>query len=51
MLDEHSIDQLRDMICDRFTAAELIEILDMPVCDVFDKFRDECMDINWSEHL
>jgi hypothetical protein len=37
------------MVCDRLTPEELIEILGVSVEDVFDRYREECMKINWDE--
>ena len=51
MIDEDSVNQLRDMIMDRFTPDELCEILNLETEDVFDRFTEECLRTDWSEWL
>jgi hypothetical protein len=51
VLDETAIDELKFMICDRLTPEELIEVLGMSTADVFDRFRDEILELDLSEVL
>jgi len=51
MLDEEPLDQLNKMLNDRFTVDELCEILNLTVDDLFYKFLDEILEVNWEELL
>jgi hypothetical protein len=51
MLDDDRVDELRAMIIDRYTPEELIEILGVPTEEVFERFRDECLNTDWEELL
>lgn len=51
MLDNESVNQLGAMICNRFTADELCEILGLEAEDIFERFIEECLRTDWSEHL
>ncbi len=39
------------MICDRYTPEELIELLGVSVEEVFERFRDEIMELDLEEVL
>lgn len=51
LIDEDHVTQLRAMVIDRFTAEELCEILGAETEDIFDRFFEECLRVDWSEHL
>ena len=51
LLDQDSVNQLCEMISDRFTAEELVEILGLTTEDVFNRYIEECLRVDWSEHL
>ena len=51
MLDGREVDNLCGAICDKFTPAELIEMLPVDTQDVFEKFLDEILEIDWSDLL
>ena len=52
MIDDDSVNELRSLILDRFTAEELCEILQLETEDIFDRFMEECLSrVDWSEHL
>lgn len=51
MLDEDHVGQLRTMLIDRFTAEELCEILELTIEDLFEHYIEECLRVDWSEHL
>lgn len=51
MLDAEQINQLYERLDNRFTADELCSILNLSVGDLFDKFFDEIIEINWEELL
>lgn len=46
MLDGELVAERRRILCSRFTSEELIELLDVPVGEVFDRFLDECLELN-----
>lgn len=46
MLDEELVDDRRRLIADRLTPEELIELLGVTTEEVFDRFRDECLDLD-----
>jgi hypothetical protein len=45
------IEDIRYMICDRYTPEELIELLGVTVEEVFDRFQDEVMNLDLEEIL
>lgn len=51
MLDETAVDELKFFICDRLTPEELIEALGVSTADVFERFRDEILELDMSEVL
>ena len=51
MLDETAVDELRFMICDRLTPEELIEALGVTTEMVFDRFKDEVLELDLGEVL
>jgi hypothetical protein len=51
MLDEAAINELKLLLCDRFTPEELIEFLGVSTGEVFDRFVDECVELDMSEIL
>ncbi len=51
MLDGKQIDDLCMMLCDRLTPEELIEYLGVTTQDVFARFQDECIEIDWEALL
>jgi hypothetical protein len=51
MLDQEQLDQLNKLLNDRFSAEEICEILNLTVDDLFDKFIDEILEVNWEELL
>jgi len=51
LLDDTQVEALRQQLCDRFTAAELIEILDISTFYVVNAFLEEVLETDWSEHL
>lgn len=51
LLDQETVDELLAQIDDRFTADEILEILCVTTDDVFDKFYDRILKVNWSEFL
>lgn len=51
MLSYYQTDLLKSQLCDRFTPDELVELLGVTTEEVFNKFLDECIEKDWSEHL
>lgn len=51
MLDQSQLDHLRDVLCDRFSPDELLELLGLTTEQVFDAFTDECLELNLEEVL
>lgn len=49
--DNEYIYDLCDILNDRYTAEDLCEILGLTVADIFYKFTDEILGIDWSEFL
>lgn len=49
LLDDVAVSELRALLCDRFTPEELIEFLGVSTADVFERFRDECLEIDLEE--
>jgi hypothetical protein len=47
VVDQERINELRAIVSDRFTPDELIDLLDVPTVEVFDRFVDECLEIDW----
>jgi len=45
------LDDIKNILCDRFTPEELIEILGVSVEEVFDRFQDECMALDLEDIL
>jgi hypothetical protein len=45
MLNFERVERLREMLCDRFTAEELVELLCLTTEQVFDRFTDECLEL------
>ena len=46
MTDQQLINERRSILCDRLTPEELIELLGVTTEEVFDKFTDECLEID-----
>ena len=44
-------EDVKYMICDRYTPEELIELLGVTVEEVFERFRDEVMQLDLEELL
>ncbi len=51
MLDESAVVELKFMICDRLTPEELIEALGVSTEQVFERFREEILELDLSEVL
>lgn len=51
MLDEDRVSAIRAILCDRFTAEELVELLCLSTEQVFDRFVDECLELDLEEVL
>lgn len=51
MLDGDTVASLRDAIIDRFSAVEFVELLDLDVGQIFDRFIEESLDFDWDEYL
>jgi len=51
VIDETAFDELIALISDRFTPDELCEILSLNTKDILEQFREECLQVDWSEHL
>jgi len=51
LLDQSQVDQLRATLADRFTPEELIELLNVTTEDVFDRFVDQCLELDLEEIL
>lgn len=51
MIDDYKLEALCAMLCDRLTPEELIEYLGVSTQDVFERFLDECVEIDWSKVL
>lgn len=49
MLDNDQVEQWKRILCDRFSPEELIEFLGVTTEDVFDKFLDECLELDPEE--
>jgi hypothetical protein len=47
VVDQERINELRAIVSDRFTPDELVDLLDVPTAEVFDRFVDECLEIDW----
>lgn len=46
MLDSYQVERLREHLSDRFTPEELIELLGVTTEQVFDRFLEECLELN-----
>lgn len=44
MIDKERLDDFLALIADKFTASEVVEILDLDVWDVLEMFRDELIE-------
>lgn len=44
-------EDVRELICDRYTPEELIELLGVTVEEVFDRFKDEVLALDLEEIL
>jgi hypothetical protein len=51
LLDQSAIEDLKAILCDRYTPEELIELLGVDVQMVFERFLDECLELNLEEVL
>lgn len=51
MLNDEQIEDLNKILNDVYTAEELCEILGLTVDDLFYKFMDEVLEVNWGEIL
>lgn len=51
MIDQEYLTDLNQQINDRFTAEELCEILGLTVDDLFNKFTDNVLEVDWKEVL
>lgn len=51
MVDGQAVADLRAILTDRFTPEELIELLNVTTADVFDRFLDECLEVDWGLEL
>jgi hypothetical protein len=51
MIDDTKLTELRNILCDRFSAEELVELLGLSTFEVFDRFTDECMEIDIKDIL
>lgn len=51
MLDQDKVNDLYIALEDKLTAEELCELLGLTVEDLFDKFTDEILEIDWDEVL
>jgi hypothetical protein len=49
MLDGSQVDDLCMMLSDRYSPEELIEVLGVTTQDVFERFMEECIEIDWSK--
>ena len=49
MIDQELVDERRLYLCDRYTAEELVSLLDISTESVFDRFFDECLDLDMEE--
>jgi hypothetical protein len=46
MLDQDKVNQWRQVLIDRLTPEELIELLGVSVEDIFERFLDECLELD-----
>lgn len=51
MIDLEQVDNLRSFLMERFTAADLCEILNLNPEDVIDRFIDEVIGTDWGDYL
>lgn len=51
MIDADAVADLKAILCDRFTSEELIEVLGVSSAEVFERFFDECLELDLSEVL
>lgn len=51
MIDEEQADRLKTILVDRFTPEELIELLNVTTEDVFDRFFEQCLELDLEEVL
>jgi hypothetical protein len=49
MLDPDLVEERRVLLCDRFTPEELILLINVTVEQVFDRFFDECLELDMEE--
>lgn len=49
MLDDSAVEHRKAVLCDRFTPEELIELLGVTTEEVFERFRDECLELQWED--
>lgn len=46
MLDGEQVEQRCQLLCDRFTPEELVELLGLSTREIVDHFLDECLELN-----
>lgn len=55
MLDDTKVEELRQLLIDKFEPLELLEIISYEqrytTSDIFEFFKNECLEINWDEYL
>lgn len=51
MLDQEQVETWKQLLCNRYTPEELVEILGVSVEDVFERFLEECLSLNPEEVL
>lgn len=51
MVDTDRVSALFNMLREKFTASDLVEMLDLTPDDILDRFYDEILEVNWNEYL
>lgn len=51
MVDTDRVSSLFNMLREKFTASDLVEMLDLTPNDILDRFYDEILEVNWNEYL
>lgn len=51
MTDAERVTSLLNMLREKFTATELVEMLNLTPDDILDRFYEEVLEVNWNEYL
>jgi len=46
-MDTELIEEYLDHLEDKYTAEELVELLELSTRDILERFREECIELKW----